>query len=293
MKHAVNLFTVIVCITTCRCAYAEPVDITINKPRSASTYMLDLMKLALSYSSKQYNYLETSETLTRNAQVEALRNGELTVMWGGTSEQMESDFTPVRIDGYRGLMSLRFFIIRKGDQHRFDAVYNANDLKAFKLGQGKTWQDGNILEQAGFNVVRTVKKEGLFYMLEGDRFDAFPRGATEAWKEVDKYKQLPLTVEEKLVLSYTLPTYFFVNNNHPQLAEDIEAGLERAIADGQFDDYFYNNDRVRDFLTNAQLDKRRVINITNPFLPKATPLEREELWLTLDKLAEGAKIYGL
>ncbi|MDO6423534.1 transporter substrate-binding domain-containing protein [Saccharophagus degradans] len=293
MKYLFRILTTVACLLTAIYTHGESIDITINKPRSNSTYMLDLMKLALSYSDKHYNFLETSETLTRSAQVEALRNGELTVMWGGTSDQMEQDFTPVRIDGYRGLMSWRFFIIREGEQHRFDSIYSANDLKQFKFGQGKTWQDGNILQQAGFNVVRTVKKEGLFYMLDGDRFDAFPRGATEAWEEVAKYKQLPLTVENKLVLSYTLPTYFFVNKNHPQLAAAIEQGLERAIADGQFDDYFYNNDRVREFLKRAQLDKRRVIKITNPFLPKSTPLDREELWLDLSELAEGAKNYGL
>lgn len=75
MKYPFKILTTVTCLLTAIYTHGESVDITINKPRSNSTYMLDLMKLALSYSDKHYNYLETSETLTRSAQVEALQIG--------------------------------------------------------------------------------------------------------------------------------------------------------------------------------------------------------------------------
>jgi len=125
-------------------------------------------------------------------------------------------------------------------------------------------------------------------MLDGGRFEAFPRGATEAWKEVDQMSSLPLEVEEKLIISYPLPTYFFVNKDNLALARDVENGLESAITDGTMDNFFYSSDRVRSFLKNAKLTQRRVIELNNPFLPEATPIDRDELWLTIDELIEGA-----
>lgn len=270
---------------------ANAFTVVINKPRNDSTYMFDLMKLALSYSETKYSYSTNDETLSRVAQTEHVKSGELSVMWAGTSEEMEREFIPVKMDGYRGLMSMRFFIIRKGEQARFDKVQTLEDLRAFTYGQGKNWQDGDIMEHSGLTVQRAIKKDGLFHMLAGGRFDAFPRGATEAWKEVAEHPEMDLEVEQKLVLRYPLPTYYFVHKGYPQLAADIEIGLEKALADGSFDHYFYNNDRVKQFLKNANLEQRHTIKLANPFLPPSTPQERKELWLSIDDLVQGTRAY--
>lgn len=274
-------------------AAAGGVTVTINKPRNDSTYMFDLMKLALTYSSTTYSYATSAETLAKGAQTEAVKSGELAVMWAGTSEQMERDFIPVRIDGYRGLMSLRFLIIRDGEQARFNRIHTLADLERVKFGQGRSWQDALILEHSGLRVEKATKKESLFYMLDGGRFDAFPRGATEAWQEASAHPQLDLSVETGLIIAYPLPTYFFVHKGYPQLAADIEAGLEQALVDGSFEEYFYKNDRVIEFLKNAKLDQRRVIEIANPFLPKATPLHRKELFPNIEDLVAGAQRYSV
>ena len=289
---AVGLIAALLLIASAACD-AKNFTVKINKPKSKSTYMLSLMKLALTYSDKTYQYEPSPEVLSKSALKEAVKNGEMSVLWAGTSEQMEQDYIPVRIDGYRGLMSLRFMIIRGGEQHVFDQIQTKSDLMNIKFGQGRTWQDGKILAHSGFTVEKATKKNSLYYMLEGGRFDAFPRGATEAWKEAARFNHLSLTVETGIIISYPLPTYFFVHKGYPQLAIDIEAGLEQAMTDGQFEEYFYNNDRVIEFLKNADLDNRRVIKLTNPFLPAATPLERKELWPTIDELVEGAKRHAM
>jgi hypothetical protein len=266
-------------------AYAENLDVKYNKPTNVqSDYMQGLLKHALSYSGKKYTYSTTDETYSRPRVMESVKSGEITVMWGGTSEQMEQDFIPIRIDAYRGLMSHRILLIRKGDQSRFDRVNSLSDFQQLSLGQVKTWQDSDILEKAGFSVVKITKKQGLFYMLDGGRFDGFPRGANEAWNEMAAFPALQLDVEKKLVLVYPLPTYFFVSRHRPQVAKDVEAGLEEAIRDGSFDNYFYQSKEVRDVLRIADLPNRKAFYIANPFLPKATPLDRKELWLSIDEL---------
>jgi hypothetical protein len=57
--------------------------------------------------------------------------------------------------------------------------------------------------------------------------------------------------------------------------------LESAIKDGAFDKYFYGSPEVKEALEKADLVNRRAIRISNPYLPKATPLNRKELWLDL------------
>jgi hypothetical protein len=272
----------VVAVITVPLLAAETKTVITNMKSNVQTdYMNGLLKLALSYSDKNYIFSTTSEVYSRPRVMESLKSGAISVMWGGTSEEMERAFIPIRIDAYRGLMNHRLFFIRQGDQARFDNIKTLEDLKQIRLGQGRSWQDASILESAGLNVVKTTKKPSLYHMLDGGRFDAFPRGANEVWTELSAFPDLKLTVEKNLVLIYPLPTYFFVSQKDPVLAKDIEFGLESAIKDGAFNEYFYGSSEVQEALGKADLGKRRAIRIKNPYLPKATPLDRKELWLDL------------
>lgn len=271
----------LVTITAPLMAAESKTVVTNMKSNVQTNYMNGLLKLALSYSDKNYVFSTTNEVYSRPRVVESVKSGTISVMWGGTSEEMERDFIPIRIDAYRGLMNHRLFFIREGDQARFDNIRTLEDLKQFRLGQGRSWQDASILESAGLNVVKTTKKPGLYHMLDGGRFDAFPRGANEVWTELSAFPDLKLTVEKNLVLIYPLPTYFFVTHKDPELAKDIEFGLESAIRDGRFNEYFYGSPEVQEALGKADLGNRRPIRINNPYLPKATPLDRKDLWLDL------------
>lgn len=283
-----NLKTILSCVAlVLTTAATQPMAaetktvITNMKSNVQTDYMNGLLKLALTYSNKNYIFSTTSEVYSRPRVMESVKSGVISVMWGGTSEEMERDFIPIRIDAYRGLMNHRLFFIRQGDQARFDNIRTLEDLKQIRLGQGRSWQDASILESAGLNVVKTTKKPSLYHMLDGERFDAFPRGANEVWTELSAFPELKLTVEKNLVLIYPLPTYFFVTHKDPELAKDIEYGLESAIKDGSFNKYFYGSPEVQEALEKADLGNRRAIRIENPYLPKATPLERKELWLDL------------
>ncbi len=291
MRIPITICLFFALIISSSCVHAADKHVKYNMPSAVQTdYMQGLLKLALRYSGENYTYSTTEETYSRPRLMESVKNGSVSLMWGGTSDQMESDYIPIRIDAYRGLMSHRILIIRNGDQPRFDTINTIEDLRKIKFGQGRSWQDASIMESAGFNVVKSTKKPGLFHMLDGGRFDAFPRGANEAWSETSAFPNLNLTVEKQLVLVYPLPTYFFVHKESQALAKDIENGLETAIQDGSFDNYFYNSKEVKDALDRADLPNRRAFYIKNPFLPKATPLERKELWISIEDLrARAAK----
>ncbi|WP_045859772.1 type 2 periplasmic-binding domain-containing protein [Teredinibacter purpureus] len=245
-------------------------------------YMIGLLKLALSYSEEDHTFIESTDSITRARLARMVETGDLSLMWSGASIEKESTYVPVRIPTYKGLMGYRIFIIREGDQPRFDSVRSLDDLRQLKMGQGKTWSDTAILQSGGMNVVTTLKAPGLYPMLEGGRFDAFPRGVHEPWQEVASRPGMNLTVEKNIVVKYTMPYYFYVSPSHAVLAGRIAAGLEEAIDDGSFDDYFFNAPEVKKALARSNLANRRMYTIPNPHLSPQTPVDRSELWLNLE-----------
>ena len=245
---------------------------------SIEVYAKGLLTLALSKLPEKYELQEAAQNTSEERIVSLLMDNQLDVVWYATTNDLEERLQPIRIPIYRGLLGYRVMLIKKGTQSRFDGIKTLKDLQGLSLGQGRFWADTNVLTANSLNVVRVLKYEGLFYMLDGDRFDAFPRGAHEPWSEMQRYPALALDVEQNLLLSYTNPFYFFVNKTNSQLASNIERGLRIAMEDGSFDQYFFNDPTVKDVMTKANLKNRTLIQLENPGLPKKTPVDDASLW---------------
>lgn len=280
-----NLIISAVCgLGICLSASAAQVTLNVNNSESINNkYQLQLLKEALSRDPNNQYQIQTSPVdLNEGQMVNYIKSGEMDVMWGGTTKDYEAAMQPIRIPLFKGLLGHRLFIIRKGEQHRFNGVDNMSALKDFKIGQGRQWADTQVLQSAGLDVVTAMKYDGLFYMLEGGRFDAFPRGVHEPFAEVTARPELNLTVEENLLLVYPLAAYFFVAKDNNKLAQVIESGLMGMIDDGSFDQFFYQNPMVAQALENAHLAKRTVFRIDNPNMPALTPYENEKLWFKVE-----------
>lgn len=245
---------------------------------SIEAYAKGLLTLALSKSSTKYTLDEAIPNTSEERMVTMLMENQLDVVWYATTNDLEERLLPIRICIYRGLLGYRVLMMKTGSQHKFDGIKNLADLKRVSLGQGRFWADTNVLTANNLNVVKVLKYEGLFYMLDGDRFDGYPRGVHEPWSEMQRYPKLALDVEKNLLLSYTNPFYFFVNKNNTKLANDIEQGMRMAIADGSFDEYFFNDPTVKDAIEKSNLKNRTLIHLENPTLPPKTPVDDKSLW---------------
>jgi hypothetical protein len=64
------------------------------------------------------------------------------------------------------------------------------------------------------------------------------------------------------VIHYPAAYYFYVRKGDKQLAKDIQIGLERAIADGSFDEIFdrYFGEKIK----RLNMENRRIIPIALP-----------------------------
>ncbi len=192
--------------------------------------------------------------------------------------EREAKFIPIRIPIRKGLMGYRIFLIRKQDRSRFASIRTLKELKKLRVGQGHIWNDVKVFKANEFNVVTSTSYEGLFKMLIHGRFDYFSRGINEAPNEYRERKEtLPdLFVEEKILLYYPWPKYFFTSKKTPELAKRIERGLKIMIKDGSFEKHFMKYHQKDIELTN--LKKRRLFKIHNPLLPLTAPIDQKELW---------------
>lgn len=245
-----------------------------------AAYAIKMIKLAIDHIDTKYKVEVIKDNFSQTRQNEEVRtNGAINVVWTSSEASIESQMNPIRICLFKGLLGYRIFIIHKKNQYKYDQVKTLDDLKKLTIGQGKTWGDTKILEASGFNIIKSTKYPNLFYMLDGERFDGFSRGVHEPFGELALRPELPdLTVEKNLMLVYRMPFYLFTSNENKKLANDLLTGLERAVADGSFDQTFLNDPSIQDVIAKANMKNRKAFYIENPLLSKETPLDRKELW---------------
>lgn len=239
-------------------------------------YALQLLQLALSKTGTAYRVELAEIAMNQERQVAELEAGRtIDVAPIPSSAEREARLLPVRIPVNKGVLGWRLGLIRKGEQGRFTGIRSLGDLTKVRVAQGQEWPDTAILRANGIDVITAPKYEGLFKMLDGRRFDYFPRSVMEIWDELESHAQT-LEVESRIALHYHYDAYFMVNRKNTRLAEDIRQGLEKAIADGSFDRLFdqYYGERLR----KARLHERTVIDLKNPLLTPGTPSDRPELW---------------
>jgi len=183
---------------------------------------------------------------------------------------------PCPID--KGLLGYRVALIRKERAAEVASIDSLDALRRFTVGRGTGWGDIRIFEHNGVRVETAPKYQSLFRMLDGGRFDLFPRGVTEAPQELAMFgKDYPdLVIADRLLIKYRYAQFFYVSKSAPRLAERIAAGLEAMIADGSFDALFERH--FAKAIADLELDQRIVITLDNPFLPDWVPLDRKELW---------------
>lgn len=243
--------------------------------------LLGILKVAIRQIEPNAKFESPSEFIPQFRAEADVLNGTMSVVWGSSTPEREAKLKAIQIPAIKGLLGHRIFIIRPEDQYKFDRVRTLDDLKKLKAGQGIDWGDTAILRAAGLNVVTANRYESLFFMADGGRFDYFPRGVHEPWEELNLNADLNLTVEKNLMLVYPLTMTYYVAPNNQELHDIIYQGLERAIQNGAYDEFFLNHPMVRDALEKSNVSQRRVIRIDNPYLPASTPLDRPEFWLEM------------
>lgn len=240
-------------------------------------YYASVLALALSHAEQEYALMPVKvPTITGSRNSRYLNSGLYDINWMHTTRDREKELIPIRIPLVKGLIGWRVFFIHPDQQARFDEVHNAETLKPLIAGLGHDWPDTHILNANGFNTSTTSGRDSLFKMLSHQRIDYYSRSIMEVWEEREIFDTRGAVVENTLALHYPTAIYFFVPKRSAEFAAIVEQGLEESIADGSFDNLFWQY--FEEDIARAQLDTRTIIHIPNPLLSKETPLQREALW---------------
>ncbi|MBD1388292.1 diguanylate cyclase [Neiella sp. HB171785] len=242
-------------------------------------YPFELVQFLLSKIEHDYSFQPIAATsMVGSRQVSEVQRGNLSFAALSTSNDIEAKLRPIRIPIYKGLLGHRIFLIRSGEQSRFENITQLAELKRFTAGQGRFWGSTPVFKNAGMPTITPTKYKSLFYMLDGERFDYFPRGILEIYSELAQYADLNLAIEPNLMLVYPTAMYLFTSKENEAFAADLESAFNLAISDGSFDQWFYNHPMIKEALSKVNIASRKILHIDNPLLPSATPLERNALW---------------
>ena len=283
------------CILATTAAVAAPLRVIYPRQEETDrrdTYKIELLERVLQVTTNEFGGFELgpSAAIMSETRMDALMTrGDgrtLNVIFKPSTRDREESMIPVRIPILKGLLGYRVCLIHADTQPVCSRVQTLEDLKSFKVGQGLGWRDTEVFKHNGIHVETSPDYEGLFAMLNGKRFDLFSRGITEIPAEfAERKERFPtMRIETDLLLYYPWPVYFFTIRNDAgrQLAERIGRGLDQLRASGEFDALF--NRYYKGTMGDLHLKERRLIRMENPNLPAETPLDRKELWLTLDEL---------
>lgn len=258
------------------------IDLNSSKTAYSQNHISTLLTAALDASTDKYGpyRLQTSPIrMERDRLLTEMRQGALVNLSAQvTSAEWERDLLPIRIPIDKGISGYRIALIDGRRQADFSALRTLAQLKAVPMGAGRQWSSTAVFQQAGFNVVPGNSTAGLHGMLAAGRFRYFPRSVDEAVFERDEYVGgFPaLDIESSMTVYFPLPRYFFVAPSQPRLAQRLEYGLNRLIADGRFDQIFHQF--YDGLIERIGLRHRRVFKIDNPTLSPATPLDRKSYW---------------
>jgi hypothetical protein len=87
--------------------------------------------------------------------------GTITVLMHGNVADYERRLMPIRFPLDKSLLGYRVFLISGEMQSNLNLVGGLDDLRRYRIGQGREWGDVTILRQAGLTVVEGASYEGL------------------------------------------------------------------------------------------------------------------------------------
>ncbi len=228
-----------------------------------------------------YRFVYAPVRMSRNRALAELKTGTMiNVHEAPTRDEWEQAVVPIRIPIRKGLLGYRLFLIKSSDADKFRDLKTIEDLKKLRAGLGAQWSITLMLKALNFSIVTGSDYEGLFEMLNAGRFDYFPRGMNEIYKEFAARKALypEMIIEPTKALFLNIPSYLFVSPQYPELADRIKKGLLSIVENGTLDEEF--NKEFGAFIEAAKLGERSILKVENKLLSHEIPLGEPGFWFT-------------
>ncbi|AZQ84348.1 ABC transporter substrate-binding protein [Colwellia sp. Arc7-635] len=203
----------------------------------------------------------------------------INVFIAAANDDWDNIATPIKIPVRFGQLSYRLLLVNKNNLDKFKAIDSLSDLKKLTAGSQKGWALNEVLKDTDIEVVTGSNFEGLFLMLNNQRFDFFPRAIYEAYNELENRKNIlnNIVVEPTLALYIPTVSYVYVSHEVPQIARRLEYGLEQMVKNGELKTLF--NKYYKEDIIRANLQNRKIIRIENSYFSKQDAFVDRNLWL--------------
>ncbi|NDV28524.1 hypothetical protein [Desulfovibrio sp. JC010] len=182
----------------------------------------------------------------------------------GNRREHEENLQPVYVPILLGLgIGQRIMLTRPDVEKRLKRVRSLDDLKEFTFAQGLGWSDVKILRDAGLTVQTPANPASIPGMIMRHRVEIYPRGLFEIDLEYKRYSpdHPELVIDDYLVLSYPLASFFYVRKGNSRLHSAIERGLKKAYYTGQLQDLIMSDPVYSKTLRDIHPGKRVKIEI--------------------------------
>ncbi len=234
---------------------------------STGWYPMQVLEAALAASGSGWTAQPMDRMTDARALIELTHpQGLIDVVVGMPNRAREAQCWIVPAPLYLGLFGWRALVVRRGEAQRWRGLRSVADLRGLRCFQGQGWPDTDILRHNGVPVVVGGKVSEMYERLRAGEGDAFPRGVTEAWGEIQPWGDAFEVVPE-VVLHYRSDLFFFLRRDDQALGQVLKQGLDamhrsQALHRGLLKEHGVD-------LQQAQLGRRRVIDLDNPELSPA------------------------
>ena len=233
-----------------------------------------LLKLVLERSGSSYVLGLSAEMQPQDEAVSALVHGgddpsrnplRITVGVYGAGKELNRQLQSVPIPVSGGILGLRVGWSNRYDVPLLKTVDDVADLRSILLAQGVSWSDVEIFDTSGLQTY-TDRSENLFRLVDNRRVQLYPRGITELEDEypVVRGKYTQTVLDPHLLIAYPFAGFFYVGSDQQDLANAIQIGFERAIADGSYQRLLEESIFTPWLKKNLNLESRSIIILPNP-----------------------------
>lgn len=198
----------------------------------------------------------------------------------GAGVDVNRRLLPVPIPVTGGILGLRSGWTHRSQMARLATIRTRQDLGDIVLLQGLGWSDVDIFDAAGLRTF-TARSEDLFRLVDHQRVQLFPRGIAELEREAQLMASSTsdTSLDPHLLLAYPFAGFFYVSPDNQPLADAIQTGFERAIADGSYQRLVEELIFTPWLRRTLVLKNRRVIVLANPVAADVLSAVESRHWI--------------
>ena len=198
----------------------------------------------------------------------------------GAGVDVNRRLLPVPIPVTGGILGLRSGWTHRSQIARLATIRTRQDLGDIVLLQGLGWSDVDIFDAAGLRTF-TARSEDLFRLVDHQRVQLFPRGIAELEREAQLMASSTsdTALDPHLLLAYPFAGFFYVSPDNQPLADAIQTGFERAIADGSYQRLVEELIFTPWLRRTLVLKNRRVIVLANPVAADVLSAVESRHWI--------------